>query len=83
MRISEVFGLKWTDLLYKEELIVVRAKLKGGKIRYVPMPSELAAELRRYPLVFAEERIFPPEPGAKRERQRVDKCFETILERRD
>src|SRR5712692_6501087 len=36
MRISEVFGLKWDDLLYKEELIVVRAKLKGGKIRYVP-----------------------------------------------
>jgi integrase len=80
MRISEVFGLKWADLLYKEELIVVRAKLKGGKVRYVPMPSELAAELRKYPIVFAEERIFPPEPGAKRERQRVDKSFETILE---
>ena len=80
MRIAEIFGLKWNDLLYKEELIAVRAQLKRGKVRYVPMPPELAAEFRRYPAVFAEERIFPPEPGAKRERQRVDKSFKTILE---
>jgi len=80
MRIAEIFGLKWNDVLYKEGLIAVRAKLKGGKVRYVPMPPELAAEYRKYPAVFAEERIFPPEPGAKRERQRVDKSFETILE---
>jgi integrase len=80
MRIAEIFGLKWRDLLYKEELIVVRAKLKGGKVRYVPMPLELATEFRRYPAVFSEERIFPPEPGARRERQRVDKSFDTILE---
>jgi len=80
MRIAEIFSLKWNDLLYKEELIAVRAKLKGGKVRYVPMPSELAAECRRYPAILGEERIFPPEPGAKRERQRVDKSFETALE---
>jgi integrase len=30
--------------------------------------------------IFGEERIFPPEPGAKRDRQRVDRSFETILE---
>lgn len=80
MRISEIFGLTWNDLLYKEELIAVRAKLKGGKFRYVPLPPELAAEFRKYPVVFAEDRIFPPDPGATRERQRVDKSFETILE---
>lgn len=80
MRIAEIFGLRWNDLQYREELIAVRAKLKGGKVRYVPMPSELAAEFRRYPAVLGEERIFPPEPGAKRERQRVDKSFDTILE---
>jgi integrase len=80
MRIAEIFSLKWSDLRYKEELIAVRAKLKGGKVRYVPMPAELAAEFRRYPAVLGEERIFPPEPGAKRERQRVDKSFETILQ---
>jgi len=80
MRISEIFGLEWKDLQYKEELIAVRAKLKGGKFRYVPLPPELASEFRKYPVVFAEERIFPPDPGAKRERQRVDKSFETILE---
>jgi integrase len=80
MRIAEIFGLKWSDLLYKEELIAVRAKLKGGKVRYVPMPPELAAEFRKYPAVLGEERVFPPEPRAKRERQRVDKSFETILE---
>jgi len=80
MRISEIFGLTWGDLLYKEELIAVRAKLKGGKVRYVPMPPELASEFKRYPAVLGEERIFPPEPGAKRERQRVDKSFAAILE---
>ena len=80
MRIAEVFSLKWGDLHYREELIAVRAKLKGGKVRYVPMPPELAAEFRKYPAVFGEERIFPPVPGAKRDRQRVDRSFETILE---
>lgn len=80
MRIAEIFSLKWSDLLFREELIAVRAKLKGGKVRYVPMPQELAAEFKRYPAVFGEDRIFPPEPGAKRERQRVDKSFETILD---
>ena len=80
MRIAEIFGLKWGDLLYREELIAVRAKLKGGKMRYVPMPPELAAEFRSYPAVLGEDRIFPPEPRAKRKRQRVDKSFATILD---
>ncbi len=80
MRISEIFSLRWRDLNYREELIAVRAKLKGGKIRYVPMPPELAAEFKRCPAEFGEERIFPPEPGARHDRQRVDRSFETILE---
>jgi integrase len=79
MRIAEIFGLRWSDLMYREELIAVRTKLKGGKVRYVPMPPELAAEFRRYPAILGEDRIFPPAPGAKRERQRVDRSFETIL----
>jgi integrase len=33
MRIAEVFALKWGGVLYKEELIAVRSKLKGGKFR--------------------------------------------------
>jgi len=80
MRIAEIFGLNWRDVLYREGLIAVRAKLKGGKVRYVPMPPELAAEFGKYPAVFAEERIFPPEPEARSQRQRVDKSFETILD---
>jgi integrase len=80
MRIAEVFGLKWSDVLYKEKLIAVRAKLKGGKMRYVPMASELAEEFGRFPVIFGQDRIFPPEPGAKRERQRVDKSFDTVLD---
>jgi len=80
MRIAEIFGLKWSDVQSREGLIAVRAKLKGGKMRYVPMASELAEELRRFPVILGEDRIFPPEPGAKRERQRVDKSFETVLE---
>jgi integrase len=80
MRIAEIFGLKWGDLLYREGLIAVRAKLKGGKIRYTPLTPELAAEFRGYPAVFSEERVFPPEPGSVRDRQRVDKSFQAVLD---
>jgi integrase len=76
MRIAEIFGLKWSDLLYREELVAVRAKLKGGKIRYAPMAARVG---RGVPAVLGEERIFPPQAGAKRERQRVDKSFGTVL----
>ena len=80
MRIGEIFALKWSDVLYREELLCVRSKLKGGKIRYVPMTPELAAELRKYPAVIGEDRIFPPKQGTTGERQRVEGSFETVLE---
>jgi integrase len=93
MRMSEIFGLKWSDVMYNEGLLAVRAKLKGGKMRYVPMPPELADELRRYMpqpannvLYIAgnnHEQIFPPKEGAKGERQRVEGSFEDLLERAD
>lgn len=93
MRMSEIFGLKWSDVMYSEGLLAVRAKLKGGKMRYVPMPPELADELRRYTpqpannvLYIAgnnHEQIFPPKEGAKGERQRVEGSFEDLLERAD
>jgi integrase len=79
MRVSEIFALKWSDVLHREGLIAVRAKLKGGKIRYVPMTPELAVEIQHYPASFGEDRIFPPKRGAKGERQRVEGSFETIL----
>jgi len=91
MRMSEIFGLKWSDVMYNEGLLAVRAKLKGGKMRYVPMPPELADELRRFTpqpannvLYIAgnnHEQIFPPKDGAKGERQRVEGSFEDLLER--
>jgi integrase len=81
MRASEIFGLRWSDVMYKEGLMAVRAKLKGGKMRYVPMAPELAAEIRRYPAIIGEDRILPPEPGARSGRQRVEGSFEDLLER--
>ena len=81
MRSSEIFQLKWSDVMYGEALIAVRARLKHGKIRYVPMPGELAAEIRRFPAVIGEERILPPEPDAKSGRQRVEGSFEDLLKR--
>ena len=33
MRMSEIFGLLWSDVTYSEGLSAVRAKLKGGKMR--------------------------------------------------
>jgi integrase len=93
MRMSEIFGLKWSDVMYSEGLLAVRAKLKGGKMRYVPMPPELADELRRFMpqpannVVYIagnnHEQIFPPKDGAKGERQRVEGSFEDLLERAD
>ena len=80
MRMAEIFGLVWSDLRYGEGVIAVRSKLKGGKIRYVPMTPELSAELRKYPAEIGQERLFPPKRDAKGERQRVEGSFETILE---
>lgn len=79
MRIAEIFGLRWGDVMYKERLLAVRSKLKGGKMRYVPMPEELASELRRCPVVIGDDRIFPPKPGAESGRQRVEKSFDRVL----
>jgi integrase len=81
MRAAEIFGLRWSDVMYGEGLLAVRAKLKGGKMRYVPMLPELAGELRRYHTVIGDDRIFPPKKGAKSGRQRVEGSFEDLLER--
>jgi integrase len=81
MRSSEIFGLKWSDVMFSEGLLAVRGKLKGGRMRYVPMSPELANELTRYPAVIDEDRIFPPETDAVSGRQCVRKSFEDLLER--
>ncbi len=79
MRVSEIFSLSWTDVLYSESLIAVRSRLKGGGFRYVPLSPELAAEFRRFPAVLGDDRVFPPRAGAKGERRRVEGSFETLL----
>ena len=80
MRMAEIFGLTWSDLHYTEGLIAVRAKLKGGRVRYVPMTAELAAELRKYPTVIGENLLFPPRRHNTGERQRLEHSFGTILD---
>jgi integrase len=45
------------------------------------MTPELAEEIRRYPAVFGEDRILPPEAGATSGRQRADKSFANLLKR--
>ena len=79
MRLGEIFALYWSDLDYGQGLIAVRSHLKNGKTRYVPMSTELAEEFRRFPQVFGGKRIFPPKPGAKSGRQRVDRSFKSAL----
>jgi len=81
MRVAEIFGLRWPDVMYSEGLLAVRGKLKGGKMRYVPMLPELAGELRRFPAVIGEDRISPSKPGATSGRQRVEGSFDDLLER--
>jgi integrase len=79
MRSSEVHRLRWSDVMYSEGLLAVRAKLKRGKIRYVPMAAELAVEIRRYPAEMGEDRIFPPKRGDKSGRQRLEGSFDDLL----
>ncbi len=92
MRISEIFGLLWSDAMFNEGLIAVRSKLKRGRMRYVPMPPELASELRRFmpkPVIGNvhfiaandNDRMFPPKQNAKGRRQRVEGSFEDLLGR--
>jgi integrase len=63
MRSAEIHRLRWSDVRYSEGLLAVREKLKKGKERFVPMTSELAEEIRRYPAVIGQDRIFPPKGG--------------------
>ncbi len=81
MRASEIFGVRWPDVLYDEGLLAVRAKLKGGKMRYVPLLPEVASELRRYPVVISDDLIFPPRKGAHGKRRRLEGSFEDLLKR--
>ena len=90
MRASEIFGLRWSDVLYNEGLLAVRAKLKGGKMRYAPMLPELAEELRLFMpkpakgnvlFIVNRDLIFPPKGDAKGGRRRVEASFEDLLER--
>src|ERR1700677_274931 len=76
MRSAEIHRLLWSDVKYSEGLIAVRAKLKKGKVRYVPMPSELAAEIRWYPAVIGEDRIFRHKRGEKAGRPRLEGSFD-------
>lgn len=81
MRASERFGLRWSDAMCGEGLLAVQAKLKGAKMRYVPMPPEPASELRRIPVVIGEVRVLPPKRGAMSGPRRVEGSFEDLLER--
>ena len=88
MRASEIFSLRWSDAMFNEGLLAVRAKLTGGKMRYVQIPPELAGELRRFMpkpaidnvrLIAANEnQVFPPKQGSKGGRQRVEGSFEDL-----
>ena len=51
MRMAEIFALTWSDILYREELIGVRAILKGGKIRYVPIVMDPKSWTRKRPFL--------------------------------
>ncbi|WP_263351025.1 tyrosine-type recombinase/integrase [Acidicapsa acidisoli] len=80
MRSTEIHRLCWSDVMFGEGLIAVRARLKKGKVRYVPMAPQLAEELRSYPVVENEDRLFPPTRGkSKSGRQRLEGSFEDLL----
>jgi integrase len=82
IRSTEIHRLNWTDVLFGEGLIAVRARLKKGKLRYIPMPSELACEMKQHPVIIGEDRTLPPTRGANKSgRQRLEGSFDDLLER--
>jgi integrase len=81
MRSAEIHRLRWSDVMDSEGLLAVRAKLKKGRVRFVPMPSELAVEIGRYPAIIGEDRILPPKGGPESKRQRLEGSFENLLDR--
>ena len=59
-------------------------------MRYVPMPSALVGEIRKFVAandnthvvaINAGDRLFPPNAGAESGRQRVEGSFDDLLER--
>jgi integrase len=74
LRASEIFGLQRSDVMYGEGLLAVRAKLKGGKMRYVPMTPTLAMALK----AVGEEDglVFPLRAKAVGKRRRLEGSFE-------
>lgn len=64
--------------MYAEGLLAVRAKLKGGKMRYVSLLPEVAGELKRYQIVISDERIFPPQKGGTWQPTQVGRKFRGI-----
>jgi integrase len=78
MRVSEIFGLQWSDVMYVEGLLAVRAKLKGGKMRYVPMTPTLAGELR-LSQASDDGPVFPLRAKAVGSRRRLEGSFEDLL----
>jgi integrase len=81
MRASEIFGLRWQDVMSDERLLALRAKLKGGKMRYVPLLPEVAGGLGRYPEGIFDDRLFPRRKGAQGKRRRLEGSFEDLLKR--
>jgi hypothetical protein len=51
-------------VVYEEGLLAERAKLKGGRMRYAPLPPEAAGELKQYPVVISDDHVFPPRKGS-------------------
>jgi integrase len=66
MRVAEIFGLRWSDVMYGEGLLAVRAKLKGGKMRYVPMLPELAGRAAALSRRYRRGSDFSAETGSNK-----------------
>ena len=81
MRIAEIFGLTWSDVLLQGGADCGSGEAEG---REDAVRSDASRTGRRTSevsrLLSGRSDLFPPKPGAKRERQRVEKSFETILE---
>ena len=67
--------------MYNEGIIAVRAKLKGGKMRYVPMRPELGSSCDGIPPCSARIVFSRRKSDATCGRQRVEGSFEDLLEK--
>lgn len=79
MRKSEILGLKWSQIDFKNDFIEV-LKTKSGKARKIPISDRLNKALKENLLTSNSDYVFT-NPETKKPYKDIKKAFSTVLEK--